>query len=315
MPSNIVRTYIAGVKPYLGKTNDLTRFLTEIDDIVPTLASLTELEITIRFKQILSKLEERARHVLYEKPTTWEQVRTLLIRNFADNTDLGTMIVNMERTPYLGSIQRTYDSLLTSQVRMLERIELSRDPEEEKILLTRSVKRRTYMHFRKSLPQACQGALTSRNCENICDAIQILHEEEFLNYNRYYEDNRINNNRNYDHRPQRQYNQYNQRTNNPNHRPNFQNNNNRNLNPQSNTRNTWQPNYERGRQYNQNPQHNQFNNQQRAPRDRYQYNNQSQQTRQRFNQNNSVAPQPRAEPMEIDQNFHLLASDNQLTPK
>lgn len=193
MDSRLVRTYIAGLRPFTGKSEDLMRFLSEVEEIIMTLQTLPDLEITIRFKQILAKLEEKARLVLYEKPNTWDQVRSLLIRNFADSTDVRTLITQMERIPYQGSIQRTYDAILQAQVKMCERIDFSRDPEEEKQLLRRCVKRRTFMHFRKSLPQACQGALTARNCDNISHAIQILHQEEFLNYDRYHEDHRAPN--------------------------------------------------------------------------------------------------------------------------
>lgn len=331
VPSNIVRTYIAGVKPYLGKPYDLVRFLTEIDDIVPVIANLSELEILIRFKQILSKLEEKARNILHEDPTTWDQVRALLVRNFADNTDIGTLIVNMERITYQGSIQRTYDALLRAQVRMFERIELGNDPMEEKIILKRSVKRRTYMHFRKSLPQACQGALTSRNCETINDAIQILHDEEFLTYNRYHEDNRSPQNNdqynryNNNSRPQRQQNhvtdrpnyrnqntgnnQFNYRNQDVAHnRPNFQNQN--NPRPHQNNPRPYQNN---PRPYQNNPRQHQnfqpnYSRQQRAP-----WNNQNNNSQQYRQQPSNAIPQPRQEPMEVDQNFHLMASADPTT--
>lgn len=135
--------------------------------------------MTIRFKQILGKLEGSARDILQEKPLTWEHVRNLLIRTQADPTDIGTQILHMERISYTNSPLHTYNLLRAAQTRMLDKIQLTNDPDVEKDLLRTTVKKRTFVQFRKSLPQACQGALTNRGCNSIHEAIQILQEEDF----------------------------------------------------------------------------------------------------------------------------------------
>lgn len=193
MRSNLVKSFISDLTPYLGEYDDLSRFLADVEDIIPPLTKLEPLETLIRFKQITQKLRGKARRILQEKPETWEQVRTLLIRECADRMDIGAQIVAMERIGYQGSIYRTYEKLLHWQIRMIDKIELGTDPVEEKTLLSNSVKRRCYLQLRKSLPQACQGALTSRNCTSLTDAIRILHEEDFLAYDRYHEDRRVPN--------------------------------------------------------------------------------------------------------------------------
>lgn len=196
MRSNLVKSFISDLTPYLGEYDDLSRFLSDVEDIIPPLTELDPLETLIRFKQITQKLKGKARRVMQEKPSTWEEVRNLLIRECADRMDIGSQIVAMERVGYMGTIYRTYEKLLYWQTRMLDKIDLGTDPPEEKILLKNSVRRRCYMQLRKTLPQACQGALTSRQCQSLVDAIQILHDEDFLTYDRYHEDRRIPNRHN-----------------------------------------------------------------------------------------------------------------------
>lgn len=190
MQSNLVKSFISDLTPYLGEYDDLSRFLADVEDIIPPLTELDPLETLIRFKQITQKLRGKARRILQEKPETWEEVRSLLIRECADRMDIGSQIVAMERVGYAGTIYKTYERLLYWQIRMIDKIELGTDPAEEKTLLINSVRRRCYLQLRKSLPQACQGALTSRNCQSLTDAIKILHEEDFLTYDRYHEDRR-----------------------------------------------------------------------------------------------------------------------------
>lgn len=190
MKSNLVKSFISDLAPFIGEYDDLSRFLSDVEDIIPPLTELEPLETQIRFKQITQKLKGKARRILQEKPETWEQMRNLLIRECSDRMDIGSQIVAMERVGYLGSIYKTYEKLLYWQTRMLDKIELSSDPAAEKALLKSSVRRRCYMQLRKSLPQACQGALTSRQCSSLIDAIKILHDEDFLTYDRYYEDRR-----------------------------------------------------------------------------------------------------------------------------
>lgn len=192
MRSNLVKSFISDLTPYLGEYDDLSRFLSDVEDIIPPLTELDPLETLIRFKQITQKLRGKARRILQEKPITWDQVRTLLIRECADRLDIGSQIVAMERVTYMGTIYKTYEKLLYWQTRMLDKIELGTDPAEEKTILINSVRRRCYLQLRKSLPQACQGALTSRNCQSLTEAIAILHDEDFLTYDRYHEDRRVN---------------------------------------------------------------------------------------------------------------------------
>lgn len=188
MKSNLVKSFISDLNPYSGEYNDLSRFLTDVEDIIEPLSELDPLETLIRFRQITQKLRGKARRILQERPETWEAVKRLLIRECADQMDIGTQILAMERVTYQGSIYRTYEKIMDWQTRMLDKIDLSQDPHGERQILRDSVRRRCYMHLRKSLPQACQGALTSRLCTNISDAITILHEEDFLNYDRFYQD-------------------------------------------------------------------------------------------------------------------------------
>lgn len=190
MKSNLVKSFISDLAPFIGEYDDLSRFLSDVEDIIPPLTELEPLETQIRFKQITQKLKGKARRILQEKPATWEEMRNLLIRECADRMDIGSQIVAMERVGYLGSIYKTYEKLLYWQTRMLDKIELGSDPVAEKTLLKNSVRRRCYMQLRKSLPQACQGALTSRQCSSLIDAIRILHDEDFLTYDRYHEDRR-----------------------------------------------------------------------------------------------------------------------------
>lgn len=259
MKSNLVKSFISDLTPYLGEYDDLSRFLSDVEDIIPPLTELDPLETLVRFKQITQKLKGKARRVMQEKPTTWDQVRSLLIRDCADRMDIGSQIVAMERVGYMGTIYRTYEKLLYWQTRMLDKIELGTDPPAEKTLLANSVRRRCYMQLRKSLPQACQGALTSRLCETLGEAIQILHDEDFLTYDRYHEDRR------YPNRPT-----------NPTRKPTFPNpthNNQRQIRPSDNQRNQ--------NQHQNRNQPNDRNGQSRPPRQNHQrYNtNHSQQSR------------------------------------
>lgn len=285
-PSSIVRTYIAGIKPFSGEYADLVRFLTEIEDITPTLATLSELEIHIRFKQILGKLEGPAREVLQDNPQSWEQVRNLLVRSFSDHLDLGTQIVRMERIHYTNSIIHTHNLLRTSQTRMLDKITLSSDSDAEKTMLKEMVKRRTFLQFRKSIPQACQGALTNRGCASLLEAIQILQEEDFLNYDKYHEDRRI---------PYQHVNRSPHSSNHPPNQNHYQPNHNTQRNRNQMNRHNNQNNFPRSNNYNRNSNNNQnrYNNPNNYQRASY-----SGQTR-RSN------PQPVEQPMEIDQNFHV----------
>lgn len=56
----IVRTYLDAVRPFYGETNDLLRFINAIEKVIPTMMQLEELEKTLRFEQIICKLEKRA---------------------------------------------------------------------------------------------------------------------------------------------------------------------------------------------------------------------------------------------------------------
>lgn len=332
-PSSIVRTYIAGIRPYHGECEDLVRFLSEVDDIVPTLAILSDLEIMIRFKQILSKLEGKAYSILIEKPQTWDEAKTLLIRAFSDNTDLGTMIIQMERIFYQGSIQATYEKILAAQIRIIHKIELSNDPMEEKILFIRTCKRRAFMQLRKILPQAAQGALTSRGCDSISEAIQILHQEEFLNYNSFYSDRKIpqyndnRNNRNFQNKnfqndsrnfrnnsqqsspnnsnsnqKNSNMNQHNSNRNNPNRNSNFERSNNNNNKRNFQNNNNFNRRNDNRNQFNRNNFHNQ--NSHRQNNFQRHYENHQQQP----NQSQGSGLNRVHEPMEIE-NFQILASE------
>lgn len=297
--STIVRTYIAGIRPFIGEFSDLVRFLTEIEDITPTLSTLSELEIHIRFKQILSKLEGPARDILQENPERWDQVRNLLIRTYSDPLDLGTQILQMERINFTHSILQTYQLLRTAQTRMVDKITLSHDTIEEKELMKSTVKRKTYLQFRKSLPQACQGALTNRGCTTLLDAIQVLQEEDFIHYNRYHDDRRIPRLMNPQHHRQSPNINSSSPRNITHHSPNNHAQPNRPYLP-PNDRHHNQPRQNDRRHHNQNyNRNNNFPNnmQNRYPRQPGQYSTQS-----RRNNTNL------AEPMEIDQNFHLGAS-------
>ena len=303
--SNIVRSYIEGIRPFYGESKDLLRFIKEVDDIIPTLATRDEIEVQIRFKQILSKIMGKARCVLYNTTETWGVVRSALIRTFADHVDIGTLFIRLEQITYQGSIMKTHDTIASHQIRLLEKIELSNDPPEEKRILVSSVKRRAFIQFRKCLPQACQGALTSRNCTTLSEAIQILQQEEFLNYDRYYEDRQF---------PSQQRNQFNRRTtHNHNHSRGNQNNYNQHAN---NNNQQVSRNYNQRGNYNTNrqeqPQHFQRNN-------NYRNNdhNRSQQTRRnrpwKFHAPNFDVNVPGQddEPMDVEQNFLARASGNQ----
>lgn len=317
--STNVRTYIEGLRPFWGESADLLRFLTEVEQIIPALADIHVVELQIRFRQILSKIMGEARVILDEKPTEWLTVRTLLIQNFSDRTDLGTQLSRMEQIPYLGSIYKTYLAIARAQTRMLDKIELSSDTPAEKTLMIGCVTRKSYQQFRKCLPQACQGALTSRQCSTIITAIQILHDEDFLTYDRYYEDRRqprasnrgnvtpiFNRNQGNSHyQTQNQNSRPGDRHQN-NNRGNYQNNNRGNY--QNNNRGNYQNSHQirMGNQYGFRPQY----------RDNHQPNNfrgTSQRTRQ-SQQNNFAAPVANLnapEPMEIEQNFQLRASEQE----
>lgn len=164
-------------------------------------------------------------------------------------------------------------------------------------MLRDMVKRRTYLHFRKSLPQVCQGALTNHGCHTLLDAIQALQEEDLLNDSRYEERRNsrlINTNRQFiPHNPSHP-NNYRQSNNYPN---NYHNNN---------TRPNNQPFPQNNVPRQQNPpirNHIPFpNNRPQSNQNRYPNNgSQSGQSR-RYPANN------RAEPMDVDQNFHVQAS-------
>lgn len=96
MNDNRLKSNLSDLSPFYGEYEDLTRFLTEVEDIITPLEELELLERLIRFKQITQKIRGKAKRILQKKPVTWEQVKTLLIRDCSDRLELGEQIIRME---------------------------------------------------------------------------------------------------------------------------------------------------------------------------------------------------------------------------
>lgn len=174
-----VRTYLETVKPYSGEKEDLVRFISAIEKIVPVMGKLDELETMLRFEQVLGKIVGEAKKILTEKPESWEDVRKLLIRSFSEKRDIGTLLLQLEQIQYQGSIQSTFSAIQRAMNMMLDKIELSpADPLKEERRGT--VKQNSFRHFERLLSEPCRAALAGKDCHDIYTAMETLDQRGYL---------------------------------------------------------------------------------------------------------------------------------------
>ena len=89
--SSSVRSFLSTVPAFRGDSTELVRFIQSIDTVSEEISKLPKLDATLKFEQIKNLLQGQAKCILRENPSTWEEIKVLLIRSFSDPESLGSL--------------------------------------------------------------------------------------------------------------------------------------------------------------------------------------------------------------------------------
>ena len=109
--SSSVRSFLSTVPAFRGDSTELVRFIQSIDTVSEEISKLPRLDATLKFEQIKNLLQGQAKCILRENPSTWEEIKVLLIRSFSDPESLGFLQDKVEKINFQGSIQKTFSSV------------------------------------------------------------------------------------------------------------------------------------------------------------------------------------------------------------
>lgn len=185
--SNRVIAYLDTTAAFTGDSTDLLRFITAIEHITPTLVELPDLDATLRFQQILTKLQGKAKLIANKQLTSWSEVKVELVRSFTDPRSLGELQDQIEKLHFANNIQSTYNAVSKALTRVMDKISLGTENDAIKEERKRYAGERAYRHFRSIIPESCKASLNGHKCNDVDEAIRILAAEGLLNerFNQY----------------------------------------------------------------------------------------------------------------------------------